>query len=77
MLLRRTESLQKCVRCPAMGCVTARGKRGGGPGGGEFPEIVLHIHLHILSGLDMCIGLPYEAFNMYILFINLENYRSG
>lgn len=45
-----------------------------GSGGGEFPEIVLHIHLHILSGLDMCIGLLYEAFNMYILFINLENY---
>lgn len=36
----------------------------------EFPEIVLHIHLHICHPGWTRVWLQCEAFNLYILFIN-------
>lgn len=38
-----------------------------------FPEIVLHIHLHICClGWTCVLGFNVRLFNMYILFINLK-----
>lgn len=67
-----------------MGSVTAgrglwRGRRGAAGGLTEretdgFPDTVLQ---YLSSGLDVCIGLQCEAFHMYILVINKNNYQSG
>lgn len=53
------------------GCVTVPGPGTHPPDPESFPrDCFAYSFAHLLSGLDLCIGLHCEPFNMYILFIN-------